>query len=75
MSLKQVVKRLRAKLEISAHQLGKDLGVSHTAVIEWEHGKGPGAFNRIRLLAYAREKNAPPEIIEALESAQPQVLP
>lgn len=78
MRLSTCVKRLRESAEErlqSTAAFGAEIGVSHTAIVEWENGKGISPFNRMRLLAYAKRVNAAPEIIDTLEAAQPEMRP
>ena len=73
--LSTCVKRLREKSGLTTAEFGKALGVSHTAVVEWEGGKGIGSFNRMRLLAYAEANEADAEVLAALKAAQPEMRP
>lgn len=71
--LSKVVKKLRGDLSTAA--FGEKIGVSHTAVVEWESGKNVGPFNRMKLLAYAKEIGAEKDVLVALEAAQPEMRP
>jgi transcriptional regulator with XRE-family HTH domain len=73
--LSTCVKRLREKSGLTTADFGDALGVSHTAIVEWEGGKGISAFNRMRLLAYAERVDADAEVISALKAAQPELRP
>jgi len=73
MTTRQIVLRLREHSGLNQVEFGKAIGVSGTAVMLWEHGKRIAPFNRMRLLAFARSKNAPPDLVAALEQAQPEL--
>lgn len=82
MMLKTAVKRLREHTALNAHQFADKLGVTHPSVLNWEKGKGGiGEYSRIRLLSFAKAYDdpergpVPAEIVEALESAQPELQP
>lgn len=58
------------------HDFGKAIGVSHTAVVEWEDGKGISPFNKMRLLAFAESLDAvDDDVLAALRAAQPELRP
>lgn len=75
MKLSTCVKKLRTEADLSTKAFGEALGVSHTAVVEWEHGKGISPFNRLRLLAFAKDRAADPVIVAVLEAAQEDLRP
>lgn len=67
MKLSDVVRSLRGK--DSVRKFSEALSVSHTSVVEWEHGANVGPWNRIKLLTLAKQVGAAPKLIKALESS------
>lgn len=75
---KEMVARLVRALRGGKTQdeFGKELGVAHATICFWENGTVQvSPFNLMRLLNYAKQAGAPPEVIQELESIQPELGP
>lgn len=75
MTARQIVLALRKHADMTQAEFGDAVGVTGAAINLWEHGGKVSPFNRMRLLAFAKEKTAPQEIVAALEAVQPEMRP
>lgn len=73
MDLAEIVIALRDGQTFEA--FAEAVGVSHAAIRAWENGSNVSPWNRIRLLNYAKNHDAPSKIIKALEAAQAPEAP
>lgn len=70
MTIDQVLKAIRAKLNYSQEQLASELNISYTTINRWENGKStPSPLARMRLSEYCAKKGISKEIIAEIDHA------
>lgn len=66
---------------MNTYEFAEAIGVTHGAICQWQGGNRVSPFNRMRLLAFAKDakskegKRVPTEIVAALEATQPELRP
>ncbi|MEG1684083.1 MAG: PAS domain-containing protein, partial [Oscillospiraceae bacterium] len=70
MELAALLKQTRHAIGMTQVQIAQALHLSFSTINRWENGRArPNPLAAVTVLALAREKNAPPELLERLEAA------
>jgi transcriptional regulator with XRE-family HTH domain len=72
MSFGEIIKKIRATLNITQEQFARDLNISYTTLNRWENGRNvPSRLARMRIADYCKQKNVSPDIVSELERTEP----
>ena len=72
MTLPEYMRKVRRDMEMSQHELARELNVSYTSINRWENKQvSPSKLARKSFLDFCKQRNIPipPEILEDNEKA------
>ncbi|MEG0019738.1 MAG: helix-turn-helix transcriptional regulator [Oscillospiraceae bacterium] len=69
MELAYLLKQIRTSIGMTQVQIAKELNLSFSTINRWENGKAkPNRLASVTVLALAKEKGAPPQMVKELEN-------